>query len=290
MYSEGAKTVLKSHPLNGRTAVLATKHRKGSSIAPVMESILGMHVSEVDVDTDILGTFAGEVDRTDGPVETAIRKARLGLNVTGEMLGLASEGSIGSDAMLPMMVDEEIIAFVNIEDGYEVWESIRSFDIAARSTCVSGVENLDAFLLSADFPNHGLIVRPRHQSDSPVHKGIHDYAILKKSVLEVLKTSRDSQVIIETDLRAHHCPSRRINIEKAAAKLATRLREQCPACMTPGWGVVRVNRGLPCDWCAAETRLVREEVLGCVKCKHEQVAQNVISKTSDPQWCERCNP
>lgn len=282
--------MLKSHPLKGRTAVLSTKHQKGRLIAPAMELMLGMYVTEVDVDTDLLGTFAGEIERTDGPVATAIRKARLGLDASGAMLGLASEGSIGMDSMLPMMVDEEIVAFVNVEGGYEVWESIRSFDIIARSTCVDGVENLDAFLVSADFPNHGLIVRPLHGSQSPVYKGIHDYEILKKSVLEVLKISSDSQVIIETDLRAHHCPSRRVNIEKAASKLGTRLGELCPVCSNPGWGVVRVNRGLPCDWCATETRLVHEEILGCVRCEHEQVQQNLTTKTADPQWCERCNP
>ncbi len=290
MCSESAETVLKSHPLKGKTAVLSTKHQKGTLIAPAMELTLGMYVTEVDVDTDLLGTFAGEVERSDGPVETAFRKARLGLEATGEMCGFASEGSIGSDSILPMMVDEEIIAFVNVEDGYEVWESIRSFDITARSTCVNGTESLDAFLAGADFPRHGLIVRPSDGSHSLVYKGIHDYEILKKSVREVRKTSSDSQVIIETDLRAHHCPSRRVNIEKAAAKLATRLRELCPACSTPGWGLVRVNRGLPCDWCATETRLVREEIFGCAKCDNEQVAQNLISKTADPQWCERCNP
>jgi hypothetical protein len=290
MYSEDAVTVLKSHPLKGRTAVLSTKHQKGSSISPAMELTLGMCVREVDVDTDLLGTFAGEIKRTDGPVQTAIRKARLGLNASGELLGLASEGSIGSDSVLPMMVDEEIVAFVNVEDGYEVWESIRSFDITARSTSVDGVESLDAFLSAADFPHHGLIVRSSDKAQSLVYKGIHDYEILKKSVLEVLKASGDSHVIIETDLRAHHCPSRRVNIEKAASKLATRLRELCPVCATPGWGVVRVNRGLPCDWCATETRLVREEILGCVRCEHEEAAQNLITKTADPQWCERCNP
>ncbi|MFM2235042.1 MAG: hypothetical protein RL296_701 [Actinomycetota bacterium] len=282
--------MLKNHPLKGRTAVLSTKHQKGSSIAPAMELTLGMYVSEVDVDTDLLGTFAGEIERTNGPVETVIRKARMGLDASGAMLGLASEGSIGTDSMFPMMVDVEIVAFVNVEDGYEVWESIRSYDITARSACVDRFENLDAFLVSADFPNHGLIVRPSDQSHSLVFKGIHDFDVLKKSVREVLNISADSRVIIETDLRAHHCPSRRFNIEKAASKLATRLRELCPACLTPGWGVVRVNRGLPCDWCAMETRLIREEIFGCTKCEHEEVAQNLISKTADPQWCERCNP
>lgn len=255
-----------------------------------MEMTIEMHVNEVEVDTDILGSFAGEVKRVDGALETAIKKARLGLDATGELLGLASEGSIGTDSMLPVPVDEEIIVFVNLEDDYEVWESLRSFDIVARSIRVNGFDDLHTFLHSADFPHHGLIVSPSDQSHSLVRKGIHDYEILRKSVREISQVSADSHAIISTDLRAHHCPSRRLNIEKAASQLAMRLREQCPSCLTSGWGVVRVIQGLPCAWCTAETRLVREKVFGCVSCDHELGQRNSTSDTADPQWCERCNP
>lgn len=282
--------MLDGHPLRGKKAVLSTKHKKVSSIAPAMESAVGLIVREVEVDTDVLGTFAGEVDRTGGPLETAILKARLGLAATGEKLGLASEGSISGDSILPVMVDEEIVVFVNFEDDYEVWESFRSHEIIARSACVTETDDLDAFLVSADFPNHGLIVRPADGSHSLVHKGIHDFDTLKSLVSDVSRASSDSRVIIETDLRAHHCPSRRENIEAAASKLANRLRALCPTCSTPGWGVVRVNRGLPCRWCATETRLVRAQVFGCAACTEEQAQWAAISDSADPQWCERCNP
>lgn len=290
MYLESEKTVLDSHPLRGKKAVLSTKHKKTSLIAPAMESAVGLLVHEVEIDTDVLGTFAGEVDRTDGPLETALQKARLGLAVTGEKLGLASEGSISGDSMLPVMVDEEIVVFVNLEDNYEVWESIRSYDIIARSVCVTGADDLDAFLVSADFPNHGLIVRPADGSHFLVHKGIHDFDTLKSVVSDVSKASSDTRVVIETDLRAHHCPSRRENIQVAASKLASRLLALCPTCSTPGWGVVRVNRGLLCRWCATETKLVREQVFGCVACESEQAQWAAFSDAADPQWCERCNP
>lgn len=282
--------VSKSHPLNGRTAVLATKHQKGALIAPIMESVIGMRVTEAEVDTDVLGTFAGEIQRQNGQLETALHKARLGLEWSGATLGLASEGSIGADPILPFTVDLEIVAFVNIEENYEVWELNRSPDIIAKSICVRESDDLDAFLKSADFPNHGVIVRPSDDVYSLVHKGIHNYETLKKSIAEVANVSADSRVIIETDLRAHHCPSRRINIERASSKLANRLKELCPSCLTPGWGVVQMKRGLSCDWCGSKTSRIREQVFGCVACEHEQAQPVAAGLTADPKWCERCNP
>lgn len=255
-----------------------------------METTIGMLVSEIDVDTDVLGTFAGEIERMNSPLKTAVQKARLGLQASGERLGIASEGSIGVDSMLPLMVDEEIVVFVNTEDDYEVWESFRSYDIIASSICVKEMNQLEDFLLRVDFPHHGLIVRPSDKSHRIVRKGIHDVEILKKSVKEISMVSADAQVIVETDLRAHHCPSRRLNIEIAATKLASRLKELCPSCGTPGWGVVRMNRGLPCDWCAMETNQIREKVFGCALCEHESTQSNSDAQTADPQWCERCNP
>lgn len=279
-----------NHPLRGRTAILSTKHQKGSLIAPAIEQTIGMRVCELEVDTDLLGTFTGEVERKNGPLETAIQKAQLGLRASGEMLGLASEGSIGMDPFLPITTDYEVVAFVNLEDEYEVWEAFRSPQIIARSISVLGTEGIDDFLASADFPNHGLIVRPSDGSHAVVYKGIHDYESLKNVVAEVAGISADSRAVVETDLRALHCPSRRVNIEKAASKLADRLRELCPACATPGWGIVRVNRGLPCAWCAQETTVICEEVFGCVLCKYEIVQQRSAFDYADPGFCEICNP
>ncbi len=74
----------------GRTLLIATKHRKEQVISPILEEALGVKciVSE-NIDTDVLGTFTGEVERTNSPLETARMKCEL-----------ASEGSFGSHPYL----------------------------------------------------------------------------------------------------------------------------------------------------------------------------------------------
>ena len=278
------------HPLAGHSGVLATKHKKTSLIAPAMREIIGMNVRCVEVDTDQLGTFGGQIARTGTPLQTAIAKAKLGIKESGERLGFASEGSISADSLMPLVADYEIVVFVNSIEGYEVSESVRSFDIIVRSTSAQQIEELETFLTSADFPHHGLIVRPADNSYDVIYKGIHDYDTLKSALKHVSRISQDSRAIVETDLRAHHCPSRQRNIEAAAVKLAERLKELCPACRTPGWGVVRVNHGLPCDWCGMKTSLICEKVFGCAVCDREDVRNSDNGETADPQWCERCNP
>ena len=52
---------------------MATKHDKGQLIAPCFDEILAMRVEEVLVDTDLLGTFSGEIERVGTPLETAIK-------------------------------------------------------------------------------------------------------------------------------------------------------------------------------------------------------------------------
>ena len=59
----------------GQSVALPTLHHKGALFAPSFLSILGMKVVEVDVNTDLLGSFAGEVQRVGTQLET-VRKKR----------------------------------------------------------------------------------------------------------------------------------------------------------------------------------------------------------------------
>ena len=73
---------------NSKVAVMATKHDKGRLITPHFDEILSMRVEEVLVDTDLLGTFSGEIERVGTPLETAIKKARLGMERSGNPFGI----------------------------------------------------------------------------------------------------------------------------------------------------------------------------------------------------------
>lgn len=85
------------------TAVLATMHGKQVAVGPPFREILGLKLRlPDDIDTDALGTFTGEVERKGTMLETAIAKARLGMELTGSKLGLASEGSYGPHPVAPL--------------------------------------------------------------------------------------------------------------------------------------------------------------------------------------------
>ena len=280
------------HPYAGRMAALATKHGKLPLIGPVLERAIGLKVIDAPVDTDVLGTFTGDVPRLGSPLETAIAKARLGMEAAGEELGLASEGSIGPDPSLPFVVsDEEIVVLVDDAAGLVVWESVRSFDIVSVSAKVRPEEDLDALLSRAGFPAHMLTVRPNSGAIRPIWKGIGSRADLEAAIGESAAVATDGLARVETDMRAHTCPSRREVIAEAARRLANRLAARCPLCEAPGWGNVDQIFGVPCSWCGTEVLLVRAEIRGCAACGFRSLKPiRGPQERADPGQCPACNP
>jgi hypothetical protein len=53
----------KPSPYSGCCAIITTKHAKSVAIAPSFWERLGMSVLEYPLDTDMVGTFSGEVER-----------------------------------------------------------------------------------------------------------------------------------------------------------------------------------------------------------------------------------
>jgi hypothetical protein len=49
--------------------VLTTKHEKERAIEPAFAEILDARIRSLDLDTDILGTFSGEVERKGNALE-----------------------------------------------------------------------------------------------------------------------------------------------------------------------------------------------------------------------------
>jgi hypothetical protein len=273
---------------NSKVAVMATKHDKGRLLAPAFDEILSMRVEEVLVDTDLLGTFSGEIERVGTPLEVAIKKARLGIERTGNSYGVASEGSVGPDPFMPIInANIETIVFVDDELGIEVHESIKSNEIIAFTTTTLK-NDLGSFLQKADFPNHAIIVKPHKGVGA--YKGIRDLRELEKAITQARDQSADGEAIIESDLRAMCSPSRQINISSAALKLAQRLSHTCPECDTPGWGLKGYTRGVECSECGDfSSDAIKQETLGCVKCEYT-VPGAVINLTLDPARCMSCNP
>ena len=272
-------------------ALLTSKHQKLPLIAPHFQQSCGLLIVESALDTDCFGTFAGEVERVGTPLETAIKKARFGLENTDYSIGLASEGSIAPDHLIPFVQsDIEIMVLVDTHNDIVISEVHRSFDITAVSKTVNQNEDLSEFLNSADFPNHHLIVQPNESHNGPIYKGIETLSELKDVIALAAEASTDNQVHIQSDLRANHSPSRRKNISEAARLLASRVASLCPHCSTPGWGRTDYLRGLNCSACSVSLpNAIHREVLGCLKCTETSLGK-VIATDVDPANCPECNP
>jgi hypothetical protein len=280
-----------SHPYFRQVAVLTTKHEKLPLIAPPFSELIGLQISECKEDTDQLGTFSGEVERTLPPFETAVAKARLGMKKLEIPLGLASEGSIGPDPEVGFFTSNvEYLVFVDDTQDLVISEVFRSFDICAGNLVTEPESEISAFLEKVDFPNHKLIVTPNSGPKSSVVKGIGSWDELKNAIEFNAKNSLDGKVVIQSDLRAHSSPSRQKNIKNVAALLAKRIATLCVKCQVPGWGRVDYERGVKCLGCGEiKPNAIKREILGCTKCEHRELG-DVIREFLDPSQCDFCNP
>lgn len=279
-----------SHPYTGAIAGLATKHDKLPLIAPAMSGTCGLHVVAVEIDTDVFGTFAGEVSRTSSPLDTAIAKARRGMEASGLPIGIASEGSFGPFAQVPMLLaNTEIVVLVDDERGIAIHESDYVVSPPSLYVEVTVGADITSLLEKAHFPSHGLIVRPLRVM-KPIVKGIHDEKVLDAAINYCMKATTDGVVMVQSDLRAHHHPSRREVIRSAAVRLAQRVSSLCPECGCPGWGVVRVRRGALCSYCTHPTNGKVSDIFGCSACSFEDEVLPTEAIAVDPRHCPMCNP
>ena len=278
---------MSAHPYRGITAAFATKHLKEKIITPIF-SQLDIKITTANADTDLFGTFTGETPRVGTARQVVLKKARQGISDSGLSFALASEGSIGPDAVTPFILsDIECMAWVDETRKIEIIEFYRSFDIVAARRVISFDDKLDEFLIKADFPNHSLIARAEN-GGGQIYKGINTKEQLNIALKSL--SDHDSRFILESDLRAHHSPSRRRNIAEVGKILLERISNLCIKCKTPGWGAVDNLYGLPCNECDYfEIGAVRGRILGCVSCEYK-VEISSDKKFIEPAECRVCNP
>lgn len=278
----------------GRRVALTTKHEKERAIARPFRAGLGVEVLvPAGIDTDLLGTFTGEVERVGAPDEVALRKARLGMARLGLPFGLASEGSFGPHPHIPFVpAGHELLIFVDDERGLRVVEQALTTETNYAQTETATDDDLASFLSRVGFPAHGLIVRTTAR-DVPgeIYKGLTTPAAVREAIARCRARSRDGRARVETDMWAQMNPTRRRVIRRLAVRLARRLRRRCPACQAPGWGVVEVLVGLPCRWCAGPTDCVKGDILGCARCAERRERPRADGlREADPGQCAYCNP
>jgi hypothetical protein len=275
----------------GRRLVIATKHKKESVIAPLLEKHLGVQcfVPE-DFDTDELGTFTGEIERKNGPIATARKKCLLAMEQTNCDLGIASEGSFSPHPTIFMAhADDEFLLFIDKKNNLEIIVRELSLDTNFNAATISSFQNLVDLVKNVGFPEHAVILKITDKEVTSVVKGIQSWELLEES-FHTLSAS-NSQVVAETDMRALYNPTRMKVIENATQKLVEKIKNSCPECHTPGFGVVNTKPGLPCEWCGSSTNSTKSHIYQCQKCNFEleKLFPN-DKKTEDPMYCDRCNP
>jgi hypothetical protein len=96
---------------------------------------------------------------------------------------------------------------------------------------------------------------------------------------------------IETDMRAMYNPTRMNIIERAAEKLIKKIKNHCPVCNMPGFGITDAKEGLPCVICSFPTRSTISYIYSCQKCSYQKEEKYPKGKqTEDPMYCDYCNP
>ena len=283
------------HLLLNRVAVLATMHQKERVMAPILERELGVKILvPADLDTDYFGTFTREVKRLGTQIEAVRLKATKALEIAGETLAFASEGTFGPHPRIPYLpANREIVILLDIANHLELIGEHLSVETNYSHQLVSSVEEVKVFANKVGFPAHALVVIAGDSaiSNGEIVKGIVTEKHLFDAVSAAINKSSSGKVHVETDMRAMYNPTRMKNIENATLDLVKKFHQFCPECSWPGFEVAERKIGLPCGLCHFPTQLVRSQIYQCQNCSYtkEELFPN-SRETADPSQCQYCNP
>ena len=269
-------------------------HKKERAIAPPFLRHLQIKVSATtDFDTDQLGTFTGEIPRKATASETAIQKAKCGSQLMGTRFGLGSEGGFIPHPQIPFLLyDQEVLAFYDRDKDLSIVEFLGTHRTNYGYLDFKEQDEILEFLNSIRFPSHGIVLsQVKEEKTHTLAKGVQDLSTLRNIISKSLPVKNGVHLRVSTDMRAHMNPTRMGVIRALASKLARRIACLCPQCQTPGFGEKSVERGIPCSWCHAPTRLVRAVRTQCIPCGHfELEATKNSGQKADPCYCPNCNP
>ncbi len=277
--------------MKGRKLVIATMHHKENVIAPLLERALGVKcIVAKNFDSDLLGTFSGEVERTFDPLTTAKNKCLMAMKLNNCDLAIASEGSFGAHPSIGFVhADDEILVLIDTQNNLEI--SVRELTIETNFNGqeISTERELIKFAENVKFPTHGVIIRKAKGDNSEIIKGITNWELLNKSFKEIKR--KYGTAYIETDMRAMYNPTRMKVIAKATQKLIDKINSSCPTCNIPGFGVIKAKPGLPCSLCSFPTQSTLAYEYKCKSCGFTEDKMFPHGKIhEDPTYCNICNP
>ena len=166
--------------LKNKKIVVASKHEKEKVIKPLFDANYNCSFLSSEIDTDLLGTFSGEIERTLSPYETAIEKCRMAFKTTDADFAIASEGSFGPHSSLFFVpADEEFLLIMSRDEQLIIWAKHISTE-----TNHNKIENptdieLSDFLETVQFPSHKVILK----SKARIEKGIDDLNVLNQLLI-----------------------------------------------------------------------------------------------------------
>jgi hypothetical protein len=275
----------------GRRLVVATKHKKEDILAPILDRELGVICFvERQFDSDIFGTFSGEMERGEDPLTTAILKCECAMKLSGCDIGIASEGSFGCHPYLPFLPANEEILMIKDKKNEAIFHCKElSAETNFNASQVSNFTELKQFAKKVKFPSHALILKKSKYDFDEMTKGITDWELLF-STFRHLKLKVGS-VYVETDMRAMFNPTRQKVILTTAEKLIHLIKCLCPNCQFPGFSVISTRTGLPCKSCGFLTASTLSHLYKCQKCGNtvEELYPNGVTE-EDPAFCDWCNP
>ena len=278
----------------GREICLTTRHGKERALARPFSLGLGASLALSPGNTDLLGTFSGEVERLENAFRTCRRKALMGLEQSGLRLGLASEASFGPHPEVPMLaVGQELVLFIDLDRGLHVLEQRLDWRTNYCQKLLEPDEDPSIWLKQVGFPSHAVIARPADATPGrwDWHKDLSSAAALVEALAACRRADYRGQVWLEADMRAHRNPTRMRSIRRVGVALARRLATPCPSCMAPGWGLLDKRPGLPCVVCGTATEQTAAEIWGCVACGHQEERPRRDGRSAaDPGDCPWCNP
>jgi hypothetical protein len=278
-------------PYEGQTLVIATKHGKENVMAPLLEEALGVKcVVPEGLDTDVLGTFTGEVERTDDPLVTARRKCAMALEQTGADLAVANEGTFGPHPTLFFQhCDDELIYFLDRREDLHIFTRFMTTETNFNGAEVNRKPDLMRFAEAVRFPSHALILRPGKERNERIVKGLHTWPELLNAWESML--TEFGQAYAETDMRAMHNPMRMEFIGKVTQRLLDKIASCCPSCGLRGFGITALREGLPCELCGTPTASALSYISECGRCGHVQEQRFPHGKEKEsPMYCSVCNP
>ncbi len=275
----------------GRKLIIATKHKKETVIEPLFRKAFGVECFvDPTFDSDLLGTFTGEIERVEGPMDTLRQKCLLAMQSNNCDLGLASEGSFGSHpSYFFVPADDELMIFIDQKYNLEIMARSLSTATNFNGKYLTNEKELKEFATLVDFPSHGLIIKKDKGDLSFIKKGIHEEIELFKHFNYCL--NRFGGAYIETDMRAMHNPMRMEVIRDAAIRLIEKINSKCPKCSVPGYSIGELIKGLPCNYCGNPTNSILCHSYTCAHCDYQEEKMHPNGKKfEEPMYCDICNP